>query len=167
MKLYLIRHGIAHNLYEEDITLDSQRKLTSQGKNQLKTIGTGLNRLKIQPDIICSSPLVRAKQTAEILAHTINFPKEIHTIASLAPGHSYSDLYKDLKSLLPFESVFLVGHEPCLGLLASHLLWTSDELKIDVKKASIIRIDIFDIPPTMPGVLKWIVTPKFFENILG
>ncbi len=167
MNLYLIRHGIAHDLHESGIAEDSQRQLTKEGKEQLKEVSKGLVKLKIRPCHIFSSPLIRARQTAEIIANTFNHHQNINIIQSLAPGYSFSDLYKDLKAHSPFEEIFLVGHEPSLSLLASHLLWANDKLNISFKKASVCRIDIYDIPPTTPGTLKWILTPKLIQSLIG
>lgn len=166
MKFYLIRHGIAHELNHSDLIDDDARSLTKEGKLQVKEVAKSLVLLKTKPDLIISSPLIRAKQTAEIIAQVFNLETKLHIAPGLAPGHSFSDLYKDLKPLSPFDEVFLVGHEPSLSMLASHLLWTTDELNISFKKGSVCRIDIFDIPPSTAGILKWLITPKLAKCML-
>ncbi len=160
MKLYLLRHGIAVDHIGGEIKNDWQRPLTKEGNEETKAVALGLKRIGVKADLIVSSPLVRAKQTAEIVMQVLAKESEVQITEALAPGGLSSDLYIFLKQSVQKENIFLVGHEPDISRLAGNLLWSGPELYMPFKKAGICRIDIVDIPPTRPGVLKWFMSPK-------
>ncbi len=165
MKLYLLRHGIAVDHLGGNITSDWQRPLTKEGQEETKQVAVGLKSIGVKADLVVSSPLIRAKQTAQIILETLSKDGEIQTTEALAPGTNSSQLYKFLKPFNQSENIFLVGHEPDMGRLAGILLWAGPELYMPFKKAGICRIDIVDIPPTSPGVLKWFLTPKILCSV--
>ncbi|MBX9879410.1 MAG: phosphohistidine phosphatase SixA [Candidatus Obscuribacterales bacterium] len=167
MKIYLIRHGIAGNRIGGEITDDSQRPLTDEGRTETKIVGLGLRRLGVKPDLIVSSTLVRARQTAEILAEVFGVTRDVKVCEALCPGGTASDLYKFLREHKSVQQVFLVGHEPDMGRLAGTMLWAGPELDVPFKKAGVCRIDVTSIPPTAPGTLKWFITPKIAGAIAG
>lgn len=166
MKLYLVRHGIATQTIGGQVKTDSQRPLTDEGRAETRQVAGGLKRLGIAPAAIFTSPLVRAYQTAEILAEVFGVGNGMHVCEALAPAGTASDLFKMLKDHHRLEEVFLVGHEPDMGRLAASLLWAGPELDIPFKKAGVCRIDIVSVPPTEPGTLKWFITPKI-ATMLG
>jgi phosphohistidine phosphatase len=163
MKLYLLRHGIAVDRIGGAIHNDFQRPLTENGREELKVVGAALKRLNVKADLMISSPLVRARQTAEIIKSALNSPREIEIAEALAPGGGVSDLYKFLRPFSQLDEIFLVGHEPDMGRLAGNLLWSGPEFDMPFKKAGICRIDINDVPPNIPGRLKWFLTPKIIS----
>lgn len=165
MKLYLTRHGIAVDHIGGEIKSDWHRPLTEEGKKETKTVANALKRIGIEADLVLSSPLIRARQTAEIIQSAISKSPEVEICEALAPGALVSDLYKTLKQFESKENIFLVGHNPDISRLAGTLLWTGSELYMPFKKASICRIDISDIPPTSPGVLKWFIPPKILCSL--
>src|SRR5262245_24186273 len=122
MKLYLLRHGIAVDRLGGDITSDWQRPLTKEGQEETKRVAAGLKNLGVKADLIVSSPLIRAKQTAQIVLDTLAKGSEIQITEALAPGGTASDVYKFLRSFNQKENIFLVGHEPDIGRLAGILL---------------------------------------------
>jgi phosphohistidine phosphatase len=130
-------------------------------------VAGAMRRLGIKPDLILTSPLVRACQTAEILADVFGSGNPLQITDALAPGGTASDLYKVLREPRAVDSVFLVGHEPDMGRLAATLLWAGPELDIPFKKTGICRIDITSVPPTAPGTLKWFITPKLAALMAG
>lgn len=160
MKVYLLRHGIAVDRIGGAIRSDFDRPLTEEGRSETLSVAMGLKRLGVFPDLIVSSPLVRAKQTATIVHEAFGLKKPLEICDGLCPGSSASDVYKFLRNHLPFQEVFLVGHEPDMGRLAATMLWAGPELDIPFKKSGVCRVDIVDLPPTSPGTLKWFVTPK-------
>jgi phosphohistidine phosphatase len=165
MKLYLTRHGIAIDRIGGEIKNDWQRPLTKEGQEETEIVAASLKKIGIKADVIVSSPLIRAKQTAEILIDTLSKGSELQISESLAPGGLASDLYKFLKPFERQENIFLVGHEPDISRLAGTLLWCGPELYMPFKKAGICRIDINDLPPSGPGVLKWFITPKILCSL--
>lgn len=167
MKIYLVRHGIAGQRIGGEITDDSLRPLTDEGRTETKVVGLGLRRIGVKPDLIVSSSLVRARQTAEILAEVFSVGREVRVCDALAPGGTASDLYKFLREFNKVEQVILVGHEPDMGRLAGTMLWAGPELDVPFKKAGVCRIDVTSIPPTSPGTLKWFITPKIASAMAG
>ncbi|HEY9870121.1 MAG TPA: phosphohistidine phosphatase SixA [Candidatus Obscuribacterales bacterium] len=160
MELYLVRHGIASQKLGGGVVNDAQRPLTEEGREETRLVALGLKRLGLKPDLIVTSPLVRAHQTAEIIAEVFGIGQSLKTCDALAPAGTASDLYKFLASFAQASEVFLVGHEPDMGRLAATLLWAGPELDMPFKKSGVCRIDITDVPPTAPGTLKWFITPR-------
>lgn len=167
MKLYLVRHGIASERIGGAILNDSQRPLTDEGRSELKVVGQALKKLNIEPDLFMASPLVRAKQTAEVLMDVLNRKDPLKITDALAPGGTAQEIYRFMKNLSGFEEAMLVGHEPDIGRLAATLLWAGPELDIPFKKAGVCRVDVADLPPSLPGTLKWFITPKIATLIAG
>ncbi|RTL45139.1 MAG: phosphohistidine phosphatase SixA [Candidatus Melainabacteria bacterium] len=165
MKVYLVRHGIAQERLGGAILNDSQRPLTDEGKSEMKQVGHALKRLNVKPDVIVSSPLVRAKQTAEIIRDVLNFEDELKITDTLAPGGSPSSVYKYLKQFAHVDEIFLVGHEPDIGMLVSNMLWAAADVHFPFKKGAVCRVDVYDLPATSPGVMKWFMTPKMAKLI--
>ena len=160
MKLYLLRHGMAVDHLGGEIKSDWQRPLTKEGQEETRQVALGLKKIGVKADLIVTSPLIRAKQTGEIVLDVLAKGTEMKMTESLAPGGTASDLYKFLAPYGQMQDIFLVGHEPDIGRLAGTLLWAGAELYMPFKKCGICRIDIADMPPTSPGVLKWFLTPK-------
>ncbi len=165
MKVYLVRHGIAQERLGGAVLNDSQRPLTDEGKSEMKQVAHALKRLNVKPDIIVASPLIRAKQTAEIIRDGLGLSDELKITDTLAPGGSPSSVYKFLKQFTHVEEMFLVGHEPDVGMLVANMLWAGSDVHIPFKKGAVCRVDVYDLPSTSPGVLKWLMTPKMAKLI--
>lgn len=163
MKLYLIRHGIASERLGSGITRDADRPLTEEGKEEMRVVARGLARLNVKPDVVLSSPLVRTRETAEILV--AEFGCELKFTDSLAPGVTTAQVWKSVKRYPEAGQIMLVGHEPDMGMLAAQLTFAGPEFEMPFKKAGVCRIDVSDIPPTSPGVIKWYLPPKVFHSL--
>jgi phosphohistidine phosphatase len=166
MELYLIRHAEASALGEHNITDDALRPLTERGEKQAKTIGRGLSRRGIQLNKLLTSPLVRARQTAEILVQDWKdaAPKVI-VCDELIPDSRPKKLAKYLRRMEE-EHVGLVGHSPHLNILASWLIG-SKKAQVEIAKAGIAFISCDDAPGRGLGALQWLVTPEWFEDMKG
>src|SRR5436190_20233478 len=117
MKLYIVRHGIA---YEADSqTTDSQRALTTQGREKINKVAHALKKLGLQPDLILSSPYVRAEQTATILAKEFDCKKDLKFSDQLVPTGKAEAIINEIAQNYQVNELVIVGHEPCLGLLIS------------------------------------------------
>jgi phosphohistidine phosphatase len=161
VELYLIRHGIAAergDAYPDD----SKRPLTNEGISRLKQIAAGLSRLGVSFDQILTSPLTRAKQTADVFAAEVDGKPPISVAQSLAPGGKFPALIDDLSKYSRRSRIALVGHEPDLGQLAARLVGARAPLEF--KKGGVARIDVDSLPPTGPGHLRWFATPKMLRN---
>ena len=111
MRIYLVRHATASH----DAPSDEERQLTKEGHDEAGLAGRSLHALGARPDHIFSSPLTRALQTAEALAHSLHLTKKIKVLKELANEHPVSAL---LKALHPFQKdseLVLVGHEPSIS----------------------------------------------------
>jgi phosphohistidine phosphatase len=156
-ELYLIRHGIAEGRGDAWPD-DAKRPLTERGIARLKKEARGLGRLGVAFDVVLTSPLVRAKQTADAVASTFDPRPPIVVIDSLSPGGTYQAVLADLEKQSRRSRIALVGHEPGIGELAARLIGTRHA--IEFKKGAVCRIDFDTLPPAGPGALRWFITPR-------
>ena len=161
-ELYLIRHGIAEDRGDAWPD-DTKRPLTEDGMSRMRKAARGLVRLGVTFDVVLTSPLVRARQTAEIVAGGIAPRPTLVNIDSLAPDGGYAALIADLEKHARKPRIALVGHEPDIGELAARLV--GSRRSIEFKKGAICRIDVDEIPPNGPGQLRWFVTPKILVSL--
>ncbi|HKE84636.1 MAG TPA: phosphohistidine phosphatase SixA [Vicinamibacterales bacterium] len=163
-EIYIVRHGIAAERGEAWPD-DSKRPLTTRGVHRFRDSIGGLKWLDFAVDEIFSSPLVRAKQTAELLAAGIQGGVTVKILEALAPGHAPAVLMAQLAKSAKRQRVALVGHEPDLGGLAAHLIGASHPLAF--KKGGMCRIDIGALSARRTGSLVWFVTPKVLRKLAG
>ena len=129
MELYLLRHGFAVERGTRGFEDDFTRPLTTKGRRQLRTTAAAMKKLGRNFDLILSSPLVRAKQTAEIVAAELKLKKRLKYSNALAPGGVAAVLLRQLGRVKPApEKILLVGHEPDLSRLISVLVTGSQLL---------------------------------------
>ncbi len=162
LELYLIRHGIAAERGEE-YPDDSKRPLTSEGIARLRKEAKGLDALDVTFDLILSSPLVRARQTAEILAEATKTKAPISTSDALTPAGGPAAVMHELARHMRKERIALVGHEPNLGELAAQLI--GSRVPIPFKKGAICRIDFAVFPPKGKGSLVWFLPPRVLRKL--
>ena len=115
-ELYLIRHGVAEERGDAWPD-DAKRPLSEEGMERLRKSARGLPRLDVWIDVIFTSPLVRARQTADIVSAAFDPRPSIVTIDSLAPEGTYTSLVADLEKNARKTRIALVGHEPGIGQL--------------------------------------------------
>jgi phosphohistidine phosphatase len=161
MNLYLMRHGIAV-ADGPGVHSDSERPLTSKGVKRLGRAARGLAKLNIAFSSVLTSPLLRARQTAEIVAQILALEAKLAEISELAPESSVEQLMAGLAAFHDQKNVLLVGHEPLLSHLASFLLLrkSKPDLNMRFRKGGLCCIEIDHLPPTSPGLLHWHLTPK-------
>ena len=162
LELYLIRHGVAAER-GEDFPDDSKRPLTGSGMSKLRKEAKALNALEVGFDLIITSPLVRTKQTAEIISETLNGKPPVTTSDSLAPAGTPAAVMQELARHMRKARIALVGHEPNLGELAARLIGARSP--IEFKKGAICRIDFEVMPPKSLGQLQWFLTPRMLRKI--
>jgi phosphohistidine phosphatase len=161
-QIYLVRHGVAEERGERWPD-DVKRPLTADGMARMEKAARGLGKLDIGFDVILSSPLVRARQTADILAAELEGHPSIVNTDALAPGGDYAAVVAALEKQSRRQRIALVGHEPAIGELAARLVGSRHP--IEFKKGAIARIDLDEIPPSGPGDLRWLVPSKFLRAI--
>lgn len=161
-ELYIVRHAIAAER-GDDWPDDDKRPLTEKGVVRFKDGLAGLNWLDVGLDEIFSSPLVRAKQTADLLAAGIAGKPPVKLLPALAPGHAPDVVMQQLAQTAKRRRIALVGHEPGLGELAAYLLGAKRSLEF--RKGGICRIDLQGLTENRPGSLIWFVTPKMLRHL--
>ena len=150
MQLYFLRHGEAD--WPHWTSPDDERPLTDFGKKEVRQVAKLLDRLKVKPNIVVTSPLPRALQTAEVAAGQLK--TKLRQDEALEPGFGISELRTLLKRH-GSKVLMLVGHEPDFTSVISAL--TGASLKLS--KAGVALVD-FD-PETEKGRLLWLFPPKF------
>jgi phosphohistidine phosphatase len=158
--LYLVRHAEAAPLGESGVTDDADRFLTSRGQEQARKVAEGLHRHGIHLGAVVSSPLLRARQTAEEMLHSLPQPgPQLQVSEDLAPQGKRKRLRRLLEDL-GTDQVALVGHQPDLGELAGWLIG-SRKAQVDISKAGIACIHCEDGLGKGKGWLAWLVTPDW------
>lgn len=160
--LYLVRHAIAAErgpAWPDD----TKRPLTHKGIVRMREIVHGLRLFDVAIDQVLSSPLVRAKQTAEILVDGLKPAPALTVVAALAPGVAPAQVAEALAQFKKAQAIALVGHEPDLGELGAWLIGAQAPLPF--KKGGIARIDIANVPPGGAGQLIWFATPRMLRAL--
>jgi phosphohistidine phosphatase len=165
MKLYLVRHAIAENAGSSDYEDDSLRPLTEKGREKMKKIAGAIKGLGVEPDLIVSSPYVRASQTATVLAKALKYKEEIAYSDSLAPMGEPDDIIGEINEKYSVDDLMLVGHEPSLSTLASVLLAGSPNISINFKKGGICCLSVDDLHYDRKAVLEWMIKPKISVKV--
>ncbi len=161
MEIYLLRHGLAIEHGTPGFENDSARPLTTKGINQLKKVSAAMAAIDLEFDLILSSPLLRAKETAEIVAKKLKLKKRLKFSDTLAPGKEVKFLIAHLQKIKPApKKILLVGHEPFLSELVSLLVTGSLQLQMDFKKAGLCKLETEKLSAGKCAALAWLLTPK-------
>lgn len=161
IELYLIRHGIAASRGEAWPD-DTKRPLTHKGVVRLRQAAAGLEALGVSFDQIITSPLVRARHTAETLVEALSSKAPIAASDALAPSGTVAQAVEELGKHARRRRIAVIGHEPNIGELAAKLL--GSRTPIEFKKGAVCRIDVETLPPARPGHLRWFATPKMLRS---
>ena len=144
-----------------DVENDSERQLTPKGKRQLRQTAAAMKKMGLRFDLILSSPYLRAKQTAEIVAESLKLKKQLKFSDALAPDGSPKILIRQLNELKPApENVLLVGHEPYLSRLISLLTTGGMDLVMDFKKGGLCKLETEKLSHDRCATLVWLLTPR-------
>jgi phosphohistidine phosphatase len=163
VQLYLVRHAIAHE--RGDAWPDDRlRPLTEDGAARMVRQARGLAELGVTFDEILTSPLVRTRQTADILADTFRASPRIVEVPALEPGRSAKDVASALRNFTRRTSLALVGHEPGLGDLAAWLVGLRGPLAFKKGSAALIEVALLP-PPAGSGELRWFLTPRILRKL--
>ena len=155
MILYLMRHANA-GMPRENPLLDAKRSLVKEGKEQCMLMARVLSALKVQVDVIVSSPLKRALQTAQFVGTELGYDAKVEISPALALDASYAAFQKLLAKYADREGVLVVGHNPNLFQFLGRLVTGNGGAAIRMRKASIARIDLDRHPP----LLQWLIDPR-------
>lgn len=163
-QFFVMRHGIAVARGDPNFPDDAKRPLTPEGRKKLKAVARGLFRLGLRVDSIISSPLVRASETAAIIAEVLGPGITIETSDFLRPGGSLQALLTSLGKRVEHRSVLVIGHEPDLSEGVARLIGNT-RASFQFKKGGCCRIDFEKFPPHPPGTLVWWLTPRVMRKI--
>jgi phosphohistidine phosphatase len=158
MDIYFLRHAPAMQRGIAEFPNDD-RPLTEEGIQKMKKGARGLRTLLPLVDVVCSSPLVRALDTAKIAAAALNHQAPVVQCPQLLPEASFGDFISLMEEHAGLESVLLVGHEPNMGKTISSLLGAS-RVMIELKKGGLCMIRIDGAPGSRTGTLVYHLTAK-------
>lgn len=155
--LYVVRHGIAEERSEDGE--DAARELTGKGKDRMKQVAKSLAAEGVKFDVILSSPLVRAVQTARILEKHCTDGGPAVVTELLRGDASFDDLIGDLNGLEGAGSVAIVGHEPFLSGFVSYCLSGQPASFVRMKKGSVAALEVAGAVQPGHCILAWLLEP--------
>jgi phosphohistidine phosphatase len=159
MNIYILRHGIAEEVSATQKDFD--RALTDEGQRKVRQIAKAMQALELSFDLIVSSPLVRARETAAIVARAFAAENRLQLSETLAPRGSTRQLVELLHRLAPpWEDVLLVGHEPYLSRWISLMVSGDENFAVTLKKGGLCRVSVTELKHGKCGSLEWLLTPK-------
>jgi phosphohistidine phosphatase len=160
--LLVLRHGEAGNRMRV-VEEDSERPLTPEGRIEMQKIARSLKAVGLQSDRIFTSPLRRARETAEIAAKTLKIPI-FEEWDELKPDGNKTALYRKLARLGQNSRVILVGHEPYLSSMMGEIVGATG-IRIVLKKGGLGKVRITSFSPRISGELRWLLTPKMIAKM--
>jgi len=165
MNLYIVRHAIAVERGTPGYDDDSQRPLTDKGIRKMNKIVKGLHQFDLKLDKILSSPYVRARDTAKILATEFQRENQLSFSDNLIPPGDFAALVAEIHEKYNVESLALVGHEPMLSQFVSWLTTGNTELKLVLKKGSACCLSADNLYQDHRAELRWLLTPALMVQL--
>lgn len=164
MKLYLLRHAIAVEAADWSSD-DESRPLTAMGITKMRQGARNIVQMIPSLDIIMTSPLVRAHQTAKLVSDSYQLTKPPKLLISnnLAPGNKILSLREELNQYPNSSKIMLVGHQPDLGNLLGHLVAGDQSIQIPLKKGGLAYVEISSKESL--GQLEWLLTAKQLRSL--
>ena len=159
---YLVRHGLA-GLRGPAWPDDTKRPLTPKGAARMRQVVRGLRRLDVTVELVLTSPLVRARQTAAVLVAGLEGRPALRVLAALSPGATPARLAKSLAEFTRPQALAIVGHEPDLGRFGAWLVGAVAPLPF--KKGGVCRIDTPAALKKGAGQLIWLAAPRMLKDI--
>ncbi|MEN9936703.1 MAG: hypothetical protein RLZZ387_3282 [Chloroflexota bacterium] len=151
MEIYFLRHGVAEERAPDGT--DASRRLTNEGREKLEASKAGLRRMRVEVDLLLTSPLVRARQTAEVAGRHLGVTPQV--AEALAPGCDAPRLLALLAEHPRVERVMVVGHEPDFSGMVAELTGG----RVEMKKGALARVDLASAV-TGRGTLVWLLPPR-------
>jgi phosphohistidine phosphatase len=154
--VYLLRHGKAEAAGPG--TGDAERRLTKKGREEIAAAGRWMAAQELHYDLIAVSPLVRAQETAGIIAGSLGLKDRIVTWNILGPGGDTGSVCREIGKHEDLRSILLVGHEPLLSALVSRIITGEEHAAIAMTKGSLAKLREFSFTLRPSGELHWLVT---------
>jgi phosphohistidine phosphatase len=165
MRIYLIRHSNAVDIEAADLEPDDQRPLSEKGREKMKNIALALKALGVKPNLIVSSPYVRAEQSAQILKKVLECKKDLAINESLVPLGNANNIIGEINEKYSVDELILVGHEPCLSGLIGVLVTSAPEILITLKYGGVCCLSVDDLRMQRVAAMEWLLTPKILSTI--
>jgi phosphohistidine phosphatase len=162
MNLYILRHGLAVEHGTPGYASDADRPLTPEGERETRQIASATRSMKLSLDLILTSPFVRARRTAQIVADEHEAQASLRVSDELKPGGPFEKLVERINGVHPApRNVMLVGHEPDLSeLIALLLAGEPHALSVRVTKGGLCKLSIEILRCSRCAILKWLLTPN-------
>lgn len=164
MQLLIVRHGIAEDHEAWAPRDDESRPLTDDGKKKMKEAAKGLHSLVPKLDVLASSPLTRAMQTAMILSKLYD-KGEPQKVDALAPGQHPSAFTTWLRSQAARKTVAVVGHEPSLGTIISWLAAGVEQSFVELGKGGACLLDLGERIDAGQALIEWVLRPSHLRAL--
>ncbi len=164
MRIVFFRHGPAGRRDASSWPDDGLRPLTDRGRRRTAAAARGLSRLERNWTAILTSPLSRARQTAEIAGGVLRPEGGIETVEALAPGGDRRETWRRVRKFAPGARLVLVGHEPDLGALAGELAFGTG-VHVPLRKAGACCVRIDDELRVGSGAMEWILLPRILRRL--
>jgi phosphohistidine phosphatase len=163
MQLYIVRHGIAIDREDPKSPPEAERYLTEEGIEKTKQVAKSVAAQGISADLLISSPYLRAMQTAEIFASTLEYAKQkISKSEALLPGAEPGAFFRELAKHKDAAIVFCFGHAPHLDELMATAVGVKHAIT-EMKKAGVALVELKRVSPPS-GQLVWLATPKLLRK---
>jgi phosphohistidine phosphatase len=163
MELYIVRHGIAIDREDPKCPADPERFLTDEGREKSRQAAKGVAEIASLPDLILTSPYLRALQTAEVFAEVLEYSKnKIRKSELLLPGAEPMQLFREIAKDKDLSSVFVFGHAPHLDDVLATAVGTKHHISA-LKKAGVAFVELKRLVPPS-GELVWLATPKLLRK---
>ena len=163
MEIYVVRHGIAIDREDPKCPPDPERYLTEEGVEKTKRVAAAVAALGVTPDLLLSSPYVRAMQTAEIFASALDYSKQkIRRTDLLLPGAEPSLFFRELAKDKQTSTLFVFGHAPQLDDIIAAALGSKHHIT-SLKKAGVALLELKRVSPPN-GQLVWLAPPKLLRR---
>jgi phosphohistidine phosphatase len=161
MDIYFLRHA---NAGEPKLNpaKDEKRPIDKLGIEQSHDVGRALAALDVNPDVIVSSPLRRATQTAALVANELGYKGKVIIDAALRPEATYEKFHDLLRRHSRRDAIMVVGHNPSMTIFLNQLLYASAPLPVELKKGGVAKVKK---DGRKPAVLKWSMPPKVVRAI--
>ncbi|MEO7085481.1 MAG: phosphohistidine phosphatase SixA [Gemmatimonadaceae bacterium] len=166
MKLLIIRHAIAEDkeVWAQTGAIDDDRPLTTEGREKMARGAAGLHTIISDIKLLATSPLLRARQTGEIVATEYGL-SIVSTTETLLPSEPFRSFADWLTSRANKGVIAVVGHEPHLSGLATWLLTGAEESRLELKKGAACLISFDETPGPGAGRLRWSLAPAQLRGL--
>lgn len=165
MDLFILRHGEAGQRSSQ--TSDRIRPLTTAGKAEILEIAKALKIIGLKFDLVVTSPLKRAYDTAMIVADIFSIGNRLEVWNELAPEGQRAEVYRKISKLREEYAVLIVGHQPLLGEIVNDMIHKgkSSPCNLILKKGGVVRLRLLSKSNIPRGELQWLLSPRILKNI--